>query len=301
MKRILLITLVGLLMVSAQAFALEVTALVPTRGAPGTLVAVYGGPFTAQTRLFLGEHYVSPRVVLKNQIEFTIPEFAPGSYALTVQDDFVSVAEGYQFEILSAAPEISHLEPRILDACRPDEQGPVQVIGQNFQSGALLLVNQNVVPAQVVSPLLIKADLPELEQAGVYGVAVRNPDGLTSLPHSLWIKDIPEIHTVERGEDQVNHYEVIIRGRNFHFNSTLVISEPEDSTIGRIHQQFSFASRDNIPGRDIFMQEITRLNYVDCQTLIYHRYPTSFQDRELSLQIFNPDGRKTEPYSVSLP
>ncbi len=36
MKRILLIILIGLLVVALQAFALEVTALVPTRGAPGT-------------------------------------------------------------------------------------------------------------------------------------------------------------------------------------------------------------------------------------------------------------------------
>lgn len=170
MKRLLLIILVGLLMLATQTYALEVTALVPTRGAPGALVAVYGGPFTTQTRLFLGELYVLPRVILQNLMEFTIPE----------------------------------------------------------------------------------------------------------------------ILTVERGEDQVNHYQVIIRGRNFHFNSTLVVNEPEDSTIGRTLQQLSFDSRVNVLGRDIFTQKMTRLDYDDCQTLIYHRYPTSFQDKDLSLQIEGP-------------
>lgn len=301
MRIYLLAALLGVLLVSSQSLALDVTAVVPNRGTPGTLVAVYGGPFSPETRLFLGEEFVTLRVILENHMEFTIPELGPGSYALTVQSDTVTAGQDYQFEVLSAAPEITSLEPRILDSCRPDNQSPVQVIGRNFQPGALLVVNQNAVPAQVVSPTLIEAQLTEFEQSGVYGVAVRNPDGATSLPHSLWIKDVPEIISVEQGENQVNYYQVIIHGKNFYFNSTLVVNEPAGRTIGQSHQKLSFASRDNVLGHDIFKNEMTRLSYVDCQTLIYHRYPSSFQDKDLILQIFNPDGRKTDPYHVSLP
>jgi len=31
------------------------------------------------------------------------------------------------------------------------------------------------------------------------------------------------------------------------------------------------------------------------------RYPNNFQDKELILQVINPDGKKTEPYAVTLP
>ncbi len=296
----MLIVLVGILLTTTQVHALELTALAPIRGTPGTLIAVYGGPFTPQTRLFLGEQYVEPRVILENQIEFTIPELDPGSYALTVQNDTVTAAQDYQFEVLSATPEIFGLEPRILDSCRPDDQSPVKVIGRNFQPGAQLVVNQNVMPSQRISQTLIEAEFTELETSGVYGVAVRNPDGATSLPHSLWIKDVPEIISVEQGESLVNSYQVIIHGKNFHFNSTLIVNEPADSTIGQTSQQLSFAARDNILGQAVAGNEISSLSYVDCQTLIYHRYP-SWQDKELTLQIFNPDGRKTDPYHVSLP
>lgn len=300
MKKVLLTALIGLLLATAQGYALEVTALAPVRGTPGTLIAVYGGPFTPQTRLFLGEQYVEPRVILENHIEFTIPELDPGSYALTVQDDTSTAPQNYQFEVLSAAPEITRLEPRILDSCRPDQQSPVKVIGRNFQPGAQLVVNRNVMPSQRVSPTLIEAEFTELELSGVYGVAVRNPDGATSLPHSLWIKDVPEIISVERGESLINSYQVIIHGKNFHFNSTLIVNEPADSGTGQTSQQLSFAALKNNLGQTTSMNETSRLSYVDCQTLIYHRYP-SFQDKDLTLQIFNPDGRNTDPYHVTLP
>ena len=55
MKRILMTALVGIVLAATQAYALEVTALAPIRGTPGTLIAVYGWPFTPQTRLFLGD------------------------------------------------------------------------------------------------------------------------------------------------------------------------------------------------------------------------------------------------------
>ena len=109
------------------------------------ITAVYGGPFSPQTKIFLGEESVEPRVILANHLEFTLPELGPGTYALTVQNDTETADQKYQFEVLSAAPEITSLEPRILDSCRPDDQSPVQVIGRNFHPGALLVVNQNVV------------------------------------------------------------------------------------------------------------------------------------------------------------
>ena len=44
-----------------------------------------------------------------------------------------------------------------------------------------------------------------------------------------------------------------------------------------------------------------RLQYSDCRTLVYQRFPSNFQDKELILQVINPDGKKTAPYVVTLP
>lgn len=298
MKKLLWSTLVCILLTTGQTPALEITSLAPIRGTPGTLVAINGGPFAPQTQLFLGEQYVAPRITLKNHMEFAVPYLPPGIYTLTVQNNTTVAAQTYQFEVMAPTPQVTNINPRILDACPIDPQNLLQINGRNFLPSAVLLVNESIVPSRVISSTLIEAQLPSLQQPGVYGVSVRNPDGATSLPHSLWVNSSPEIKSVERGADFVNHYEVIIHGKNFLYNSTLVVKEPEDSTIGQTYQQFSFVSRNSV---ESIAPQGNRLIYVDCQTLIYHRYPTSFQSKDLRLQVFNPDGLKTDQHYVALP
>jgi hypothetical protein len=304
MKKILWATFVCILLTKGQTLALEITSLAPIRGTPGTLVAISGGPFSPQTQPFLGEQYVAPRITLKNHMEFTVPDLPPGNYSLTVQDNTMVAAQAYQFEVMAPTPQITNINPRILDACPIDPQNQLQINGRNFLPGAVFLVNENTVVSHIINSTLLEVQLPELQQPGVYGVSVRNPDGATSLPHSLWVNSTPEINSVERGADFVNYYEVIIHGKNFLFNSTLVVKEPENSTLGQTYQQLSFVSRNSAAsqgGLDTIAPQRNRLIYVDCQTLIYNRYPTSFQNKDLRLQIFNPDGRKTDQHNVDLP
>lgn len=298
MKKILWATFVCMLLTTGQTSALEITSLAPIRGTPETLVAITGGPFSSQTQPFLGEQYVAPRITLKNYIEFTVPYLPPGNYTLTVQDNTTVAEQAYQFEVMAPTPQITSINPDILDACSIDPQIKLQINGRNFLQSAVVLVDEKTVLSRVISSTLLEAQLPALQKPGGYGVSVRNHDGATSLPHSLWVNSTPEIESVERGADFVNHYEVIIHGKNFLFNSTLVVKEPVDSTIGQTYRQFSFVPR---RGADSTAPKENLLTYVDCQTLIYHRYPTSFQDKNLGLQVFNPDGRNTGLFYVALP
>jgi len=299
MKRILWVTFACIVLITGQTLALEITSLAPVRGTPGTLVGIGGGPFSPQTQPFLGEQYVAPRITLKNYMEFTVPYLPPGEYTLTVQDNTMVAAQTYQFEVMAPTPQVTNINPSILDACPIDPLNHLQINGRNFLPGAVLLVNDRVVPSSVISSTSIEAQLPGFQEPGVYGVSVRNQEGATSLPHSLWVNSTPEIYSVEQGADFVNYYEVIIHGKNFLFNSTLVVKGPEDSALGQTYQQLSSVSPKSAASQ-VTISPQNRLIYVDCQTLIYHRYRIS-RAKDLRLQIFNPDGRKTDLYYVALP
>ncbi len=286
------------LLITGQTLALEVSSVAPVRGTPGTLVAISGGPFSPQTQPFLGEQYVVPRITLNNYIEFAVPYLPPGNYTLTVQDNTMIAAQAYQFEVMAPTPQVININPNILDACSTAPPNKLQIIGRNFLPGAVFLVNGNAVTSSVISSTVLEVQLPALLKPGVYGGSVRNPDGATSLPHSLWVNSTPKINSVERGADFVNHYEIIIHGGNFIANSTLVVKEPKDSTIGKAYQHLSFVSRNR---NESISTQGNRVTYVDCQTLIYHRYPTSFQVKDLGLQVLNPDGRSSDQYYVALP
>lgn len=299
MKWNLWITFACIALITGQTYALEITSVSPVRGTPGTLVGIGGGPFSPQTQPFLGELYIAPRITLKNYMELTVPNLPPGVYTLTVQDDTMVAAQTYQFEVMAPTPQVTNIIPNILDICPIDPLNHLQINGLNFLPGAVLLVNDRVVPSTVISSTSIEAQLPGFQEPGVYGVSVRNQEGATSLPHSLWVNSTPEIYTVEQGADFANYYEVIIHGKNFLFNSTLVIKEPEDSDISMTSQQLHSVSPKSASSQTAISPQ-NRLIYVDCQTLIYHRYRTS-RTKDLSLQIFNPDGRKSDLYYVALP
>lgn len=304
MQRIWWILLSCVILTASPALALEVVSLAPNRGTPGTLVEVGGGPFSMATEVFLGEKFAPPLRVGDGSLDFTVPYLPPGNYLLTVQNDNEVAQQTFNFEVMAPTPQISGLDPQNLDVCRPGPGPPLRVDGRNFLPGAVVLIDDVVVPTTVSGTTSLEAQVQGPRQPGVYGVKVRNTDGATSLPHSLWIDSIPEITSVEQGSEFVNYYEVIIRGKNFLAGSTLVVRQPEDRVIGQAWRQFSFSARPEgggFGGGNTVSPQGGRLVYVDCQTLVYYRYPSTSQEKELELTVINPEGHKTDPFYVALP
>lgn len=303
MKQYLCVTLLMVFLLSGSAAALEVVSLAPSYGAPGTLVVISGGPFSAATQPFLGNHYVPPLHVVENYLEFAVPVLPAGNYTLSVQDDQSAARQTFQFEVLAPAPDISALYPEQLDVCRVEPELLLEITGQNFLPGAVVLINEIALPASVLSPTRLEVRLQGFRQPGVYGVTVRNPDGVTSLPRSLLVDSVPEISAIEQGAEYLMYYEVMIHGKNFLPNSILVVKEPEDSVIGQAYRQFSFTARN--PGAagamSVAVPQRDRVVLDDCQTLIYYRYPSITQKKSLGFMVLNPDGSKTDMYYADLP
>jgi len=301
MTRSFWIAIVAGLLYATVSLALEITSVAPSHATPGTRVVVTGGIFSPQSRIYLGEQAVIPLQLLPRQIEFAVPPLPPGGYSLTVQDDEESVLQPFSFEVFAPHPEIIALEPTRLDVCSDEDERLIRVSGRGFRPGAQMILNGNAVESHAIDADTLGFHLPEL-QGGAYGIEVRNPDGTGSLPHSLWINNAPEIISVEQGDEFVNHYEMIIRGNNFFFNSILVVREPDNSagSIGtRQMTYYAHRSAPRAPGNLPSGGE--SLTYNDCHTLKYLRYPSNFQDKDLIVQVINPDGKKTAPYAVTLP
>jgi hypothetical protein len=81
-----------------------------------------------------------------------------------------------------------------------------------------------------------------------------------------------------------------------------VIREPDSTAGGAGTRQMTYYAHRPAPtATGGLPPRGESLTYQDCRTLKYLRYPSSFQDKELSVQVINPDGKKTEPYAVTLP
>jgi len=302
MTRNLLTVLFSVLLTGTPALALEITSVAPRRATPGTHVVLTGGIFSPQSRVYLGEQFVPSIPRLSRQLEFIVPPLPPGGYSLTVQDDVDSAVQPVAFEVLAPHPQIAGVEPDNLDVCTDESERLVRVRGSNFRPETLLLLNGNALNSRTVDASTMEFRLPDLP-AGVYGVEAHDPEGAASLPHSLWINSVPEITGVERGGDFVNSYEVVIRGKNFFYNSILVVRETDDAAGGMGTRQTTYYSHRGAPTLDqgAIPAQGGAVRYDNCRTLVYQRYPSNFQDKDLVLQVINPDGKKTAPYMVTLP
>jgi len=302
MKWIIPLVLLALILVPALSAGLEISSVHPNPAIIGSPVTIIGGPFAPTLRVIIGGREVVPSLVDERQLVFVVPQLSAGEHALYLLADQQKSEQTINLRVSLPPPQISSLEPSNIDECSTAEQRIISLRGNHFREGSQLLLGGQVIPSTRLSETEISFTVPPL-QAGTHGVQVVNPDGSESLPHSLWFNNIPHIFDVSRGEDFVSSYQLIIKGENFVLNSALIVYE---SSIGQPNLP---PSQQIIPeqGGRWFIGEGARhsqteaVTYIDCNTLIYNRYPYSGQDKTLILRVSNPDGKQTEPYELSTP
>ncbi len=270
-----------LLPAPALAAAPEMTGIFPAVASPGSIVTIIGGPFEQQVQIVFGDRTLSPIRIAQKQLTFVVPQLAEGDYLLFLQAGEQHSQRSLFFRVVLPAPSITSLTPSKIEACTTGEQRQVVLQGRDLHRGVQALLDGVALAAEQNGNTLTFT-LPELPP-GMHQVQVINPDGKRSVPVSLLVDALPEILSVSRGEENVNYYELLISGKNFSYNSTLVVN-------GRPITPF-------YPGS----LQVDSIAFRNCKTLIYKRYPPSSQPTQLNLQIINPDGKESAVYTLSAP
>ncbi len=291
MSRLILTILAGFLILS-NAQALELTSVTPRNAEPGSPVVLRGGPFSAQTFIALGTRQITPSEVSKARMVFIVPDLAPGSYDLHIRDAQRSTPHKFEIEILEPTPQIISISPRKMDSCFDTAEQRITINASGVSAQTAVLLNGLSVAREYEAPDRISFYLQPGMKAGAFGVQLRNPTGTTSVPASIFISDQPEIFSIEPGDDFVTHYEVIVRGKNFYFNSILTVSQLDHTSMA--HRPLILHAHERTPrfNQQPQFSQTDRIVYRDCQTLVYYRYPVDQQDKDLQLQLINPDGKK---------
>jgi hypothetical protein len=289
-----------LLVPLGKAAELQLHSVNPAVAVAGSNVQILGNGFSVAVRALLGGRELTPLLISEGQLQLLIPQLAEGNYVLQLTDGVVTTVQSLNLRIELPPPSISTVNPTNINECSTAEERLVTVSGSNFQPGAVLLLNGSAVSARFDSARTISFSAPQLD-AGIYGLQVVNPNGKRSLPQSLYFNNIPKIFSLSEGEDYVGSYQLIISGKNFYPHSTLVVREYPAGFGDQPPQQRIIRGRDvgqnptgsQLPGQGDY------LNYVDCNTLIYYRYPYSGQEKQLSLRIVNPDGKTSRVEYIS--
>lgn len=179
-------------------------------------------------------------------------------------------------------PIIDEVFPASIDACSSIAERRIIISGRNFRPESNLLIDGITVPATATEEQ-IAFTAPQLSD-GLHEIRIVSPGGSRSEGRALLVNSDPEIHTVSEGSDWVIAYDVIITGRNLLYTTVLVVDGAPVT---------SFASEHRPAGES--------LTYIDCNTMIYHRYPYSRAPKEVTLQVVNPEGREGVVISVTIP
>jgi len=274
-----------------------VLSIIPAQAEPAATVTLSGSGFTDKTIVYLGSTQIAAQVVDAGHLSFTLPSLEPGIYALYLRREDGTTSRTYSFTVQPLKPVASDISPDSIPFCATGKEREVTVIGSNFRKGAMVLFDGTAVRSRFISSDSIAFTVPQIK-GGLHQVQVKNTDETVSGALGLLIDTKPEISGVSRGEESVNYYNLVIEGRNFLQNSTVVVMEERNyeltgqSPIVDVRRLSSGASGG---------AERERVNYVSCNRIIYQRYPYSPAIKSFQVQVVNPGGEESATLSVSAP
>jgi len=281
LRAIIFFLLFGCMGMFTTASALQITSLRPTTAAPGDIATLSGNNWPEEFQLLLGETVVPFEAFSADAVRFRIPDLPAGEYLISyrVAGDVNSTPTRFTLRLLAAAPLIDRIIPEQVPVCR--EAGVDIVIqGRHLDAAAQALLDDGILRIKSRSTGNITIELPQLA-AGLHRLQLINRDGQKSLAATLEVTGRPQIDQLQIEDDQVVSYPIRIIGVNFTPQSRLLVNGTEVV---------------NHPG--ILKEGDDRVSYLDCNTLLYQRYPLTGQTRDLQFQVQNPDGQASN--SVSL-
>ncbi len=269
---------------AARQAPISILSIIPAQGEPGVGVTLYGSGFSEGTTVFLGNTQISAQVFGPKQLSFEIPGLESGLYALYLKRKDGSTSRIYNFTVLAQKPIVLSVQPDKISACDSAGAREVQVTGKNFQPGSMMMFDGAAIRSRVISPEAISFTVPDV-QAGLHQVQVKNPGDTYSTVMALFIDAKPEILGISQGDEYVNSYNLIINGRNFLQNSSLVVDGNRLSGLGLYP----------VPaGKE-------KIIYINCNQIIYERYPYDSTPKNIRLQILNPNGESSSVVQITAP
>lgn len=274
-----------------------ILSIIPAQAEPAATVTLTGSGFTAKTTVYLGSTAITPQIVDAGHLSFRLPGLEPGIYALYLLREDGIASRTYSFNVQPLKPVVSDISPDSVPFCATGKEREVTVSGSNFRKGAMALFDGAAVKSRLVSGESLVFTVPQIK-GGLHQIQVKNNDDTVSGALGLLIDIKPEISSVSRGDDFVNYYNLVIEGRNFLQNSTVVVMEERNFELTG---QAPIVDVRRLSSGTGGGGERERVNYVSCNRIIYQRYPYSPANKTFQVQVVNPGGEESAPVSVSAP
>lgn len=251
----------------------RIFSLIPSQGEPTTPVKMYVENFIEGGSLYIDEKNVPYNYIEEGILSFSIPNMDNGNYQVYLNGKKSCKSNILALKVKAPHPVISSLLPAQIYYCTPSANRTVLLKGDNFTRATKILFDDIVVGSTFISSKEIEIKIPQAK-SGLHHIKAVNAGGDASLAHNFYIEGMPVIYDVSLGIKYNDHYELVIEGENFLWGAVPLINGEE------------------------MRGDIT---YKGCNLLVYDRKPKSGSPSELSLMVSNPDGKKSNPFYLSIP
>lgn len=276
------------------AAAPNILSIIPAQGVPSIIVTLSGTGFTPRSTVFLGTTEVPTTVMGPELLTFSIPKLPTGLYALFIRREDGAMSRTYNFSIQAPKPFVEALTPDTISICSSAAERVVSITGRNFHPSSQVLFNGSVVKSSFSSEESLTFTVPQAP-GGLHQVQVKNPEETVTTPMTFSIVATPEISRVTRGDGSVTYYHLVIEGKNFQPGATVVIEE-NSLQVGLGAGTGKRLSAGAAPSG-----EREYLTFVDCSKLVYRRYPADPTEKDLRIQVINPNGEASSMVQVTAP
>jgi hypothetical protein len=251
----------------------KIFALMPSQVEPSSPVKVYVNDLPKKARFYIGEKRVPHNTIEDDLISIGAPNISAGDYPLYFKGLDGCRSNIVSLKIKESRPVISSLTPDQIYYCTPSSDRITLLKGDNFSKETKILFDDIVVGSNYVSDKKLEVKIPQAKN-GLHRIKAVNPDGGTSLSHNFYIEGTPVIYDVSIGIRYDEHYELIIAGENFLWGALPIVEGKEAKG---------------------------ETTYKGCNMLVYDRHPQSDSPSEISLEVTNPDGHKSNSFYLSTP
>ena len=272
----------------------NILSIIPAQGEPNITVTLSGTGFTVKTAAFLGTTEVPTTVVGPELLTFTIPKLPAGLYALFIKREDGATSRTYNFSIQAPKPFVESISPDTISVCSTAGERVISISGRNFQPSSRVLFDGAMIKSSFGSEESLTFTVPQAP-GGLHQVQVKNPEETVTTPMTLAIVATPEISGVTRGEGSVTYYKLVIEGRNFQPGATIVVEESS------LQVGLSAGAGKRIRAGATSSGEREYLTFVDCSKLVYQRYPADPTEKDLRIQVINPNGEASSVVQVTAP
>lgn len=283
-----------LLILSSHSFSTDIYGLYPYEIYPGTEVTISGKDFNNNTVVVFGNKAFKPHSVSSDKMKFYIPNnIEPGIYLLSIKTDTREILPFFTVVVKKREFLVKRFYPEVIDSCG---EGNIVIAfeGDNLDMVKKISLQGTGTLPFSSSKTKINFELPYsvVNKKSYLNVYLYNDEERVKEVVTININNRPFIESVDIVSSEITNITLRIKGKNFtqplrlFVNSEMIIERGTEGLTREVYKKAPF---------------LDRFEFVNCREIIYKRYPTSSEAKELLILVENPGGERSNTFSISIP